>query len=207
MGRALRGRTSADETDRRYIGVVRRWAISLAFLPLLTLPGCNRADSAEGPAVTAETGEPPSATAATAATPAVRGPRFLVAPADVPVAEHMATQVEEADAAGEDILLYVGAEWCEPCQAFHDAVEAGELDEALPNLRLIEYDLDADADRLKAADYASKFIPLFAVPGPDGFSSGRQAEGAIKGEGAVNYILKQLVPLIENGRKIRKPGG
>lgn len=182
-----------------------RWASSLAFLALITVPACSGGAPA-GPKPESRATEASGPTQAAETAPAVRGPRFLKAPADVPVAEHMATQVEEADAAGEDILLYVGAEWCEPCQTFHDAVEAGELDEVLPNLRLVEYDLDVDADRLKKADYASRYIPLFTVPGPDGYSSGRQVEGAIKGDGAVKHILKRLVPLIEAGRKLRNTG-
>ena len=177
-----------------------RWACSLAFLALIAVPGCSGgADPTPAPSAH-EAAEP-------AAPPAVRGPRFVKAPDDVPVAEHMAAQVEEASAAGEDILLYVGAHWCEPCQAFHDAVEAGELDEALPNLRLVEYDLDVDADRLKKADYSSRYIPLFTIPGADGYSSGRQVEGGIKGDGAVDNILKRLVPLLETGRTFRKNGG
>src|SRR5688500_14350092 len=36
-------------------------------------------------------------------------------------------QVSSAKAAGERLLVYVGASWCEPCERFHAAVAAGEL--------------------------------------------------------------------------------
>lgn len=103
----------------------------------------------------------------------------------------------EAQASGQRLLVYVGATWCEPCQRFHQAVEEGRLDGQLPPVRFLEFDLDEDGDRLKAAGYRSRMIPLFAVPGPDGRGSGRQIEGSIKGEGAVAEISPRLRRLME----------
>jgi hypothetical protein len=105
---------------------------------------------------------------------------------------------EEIAKAGERrrVVVYVGAAWCEPCQRFHDAARAGRLDETFPDLTLLEFDLDRDGKRLESAGYKSKYIPLFALPGPDGRASGQQVEGGIKGEGAVGYVTSRLKVLL-----------
>jgi hypothetical protein len=41
---------------------------------------------------------------------------------------------------------------------------------------------------------------LFALPNPDGTSSGRQAEGGVKGEGAVGVIVPRLKELLSASR-------
>src|SRR5258708_3032885 len=43
---------------------------------------------------------------------------------------------ELARAAGDKkkLIVYVGATWCQPCQHFHKAAEAGELDSTFPDL-------------------------------------------------------------------------
>jgi thiol-disulfide isomerase/thioredoxin len=104
--------------------------------------------------------------------------------------------LEGARAEERTVVVYVGATWCEPCQYFHHAAERGDLDAVFPHMTLLEFDLDRDRERLAAAGYVSKYIPLFALPGPDGAASGKQIEGGIKGEGAVGYIsgrLKQML--------------
>jgi len=93
-------------------------------------------------------------------------------------------------------LVYVGAPWCEPCRRFHDALKSGELDQALPGLRFIEYDFDTNKDALAAEGYSSRMVPLFAIPKPDGRASGRNINGSIKGEGAVGNILPRLQALL-----------
>jgi hypothetical protein len=97
---------------------------------------------------------------------------------------------------GRQLLIYVGATWCEPCQRFHRAAAAGTLDADFGHLRLLEFDLDRDSERLATAGYVSQLIPLFAAPGPDGRSSGRQMEGSIKGDGAVAQIVPRLNALL-----------
>jgi hypothetical protein len=97
---------------------------------------------------------------------------------------------------GRQLVVYVGAVWCEPCQRFHRAAERGELDATFPGLTLFEFDLDRDRDRLRQAGYASKYIPLFALPDESGRASGRQVEGGIKGEGAVAYMTPRLRALL-----------
>ena len=98
---------------------------------------------------------------------------------------------------GRVILVYAGATWCEPCQRFHAAAQRGELDAELPNVTLLEYDVDVDGDRLFVAGYQSKYIPLFALPGADGRASGRYEQGSIKGDGAVRDLTPRLKRLIE----------
>lgn len=71
------------------------------------------------------------------------------------------------------LVVYVGADWCPPCKAFHEAVVRGDFDEKFPNLTVLMVDLDPNKERVLAAGYGSKYIPFFAVPGPDG----RKAKG------------------------------
>jgi hypothetical protein len=115
-------------------------------------------------------------------------------PADL--AKVVASELERARADGKDLIVYAGAEWCEPCKYFHDAAASGQLDEVFPRLRLLEFDLDRDQARLEAAGYGSKMVPLFAVPGPDGRGTGKQIEGSVKGPGAVRQITPRLRQLL-----------
>jgi thiol-disulfide isomerase/thioredoxin len=115
-------------------------------------------------------------------------------PLDVPTI--VKDEIGRAKSEGRDLVVYVGASWCEPCQRFHRAVEKGELDAAFPKLTLLEFDRDRDGDRLDEAGYTSNLIPLFAMPNPDGRASGRGMEGSIKGDGAVGEITPRLRALI-----------
>jgi len=116
----------------------------------------------------------------------------------VPLEQFVQQHVEEADASGQRVLVYVGATWCEPCQRFHKALEAGELDDALAGTKFIEFDADHDRAELKAAGYASKYIPLFSVPASNGHSSGRWIEGSIKGDSAVREnLVPRLLALLD----------
>ncbi len=116
------------------------------------------------------------------------------------VAETVRREVVRAKADKRDVIVYVGAAWCEPCQYFHNAAAAGELDGAFPGLRLVEFDLDRDREALARAGYASKMIPLFALPREDGSGSGEQIEGSIKGPGAVAQITPRLKELLGKRR-------
>lgn len=93
-------------------------------------------------------------------------------------------------------LVYVGASWCEPCQRFHKALLAGELDESLRGVRLVEYDLDAARGELTDNGYSSRLIPLFARPNADGRCGTARIEGSIKGEGAVAQLVPRLQQLL-----------
>lgn len=109
-------------------------------------------------------------------------------------------EAERAKKDGRALLVYVGATWCEPCQRFHQASTAGEVTGDLPPLRMLEFDLDRDAERLAASGYSSKMIPLFAVPGPDGRGTDLRIEGSIKGSGAVSNIVPRLRALLAQAR-------
>lgn len=105
-----------------------------------------------------------------------------------------------AAAEGRRVVVYVGATWCEPCQAFHGAVERGELDEALAGVRFVELDSDHDGARLQAAGYGGRLIPRFVLPDAQGRGSEQRIEGGIKGSGAVANIMERLGPLLARGR-------
>jgi hypothetical protein len=115
---------------------------------------------------------------------------------DGPVDKVVSDALSAARATGRQVVVYVGAAWCEPCQRFHQAVARGDLDATFPGLTLLEFDSDADHDRLRAAGYSSTYIPLFVLPRGDGRSSGQQIEGGVKGEGAVANLVPRLRELL-----------
>lgn len=119
-----------------------------------------------------------------------------ITPGAEPVDAIVQRESREAAAYGQHLVVYVGATWCEPCQRFHRAVEEGKMNALLPPTRFLEFDLDQDGERLKAAGYRSRYIPLFALPSSDGRGSGKQIEGSIKGEGAVAEITPRLRKLL-----------
>ena len=160
------------------------------WLALLVVAGCQR----ELPAPVAQ---PPKVVAPTPdATPRPQHIDLVAAPADGPVAPYIQAQVARAKAEGRRLLVYVGATWCEPCRRFHDAAQAGQLDDAFGDLRLVEFDLDRDRDRLAADSYHSDLIPLLAMPGPDGKGNGRGMQGSVKGDGAVAQMRPRLQELL-----------
>lgn len=151
----------------------------------LALVACSREDA------------PPAAGSAVQVTPpaaaAAGHVEILEAPATGDVAPYVAGELAIAARDKLQLLVYVGATWCEPCREFHAAAERGELDAQLGALRLLEFDLDRDGERLEAAGYKSPLVPLFARPGPDGRASGQQTDGVKKGGGYV----EQLVPRVK----------
>jgi thiol-disulfide isomerase/thioredoxin len=131
-----------------------------------------------------------------AAPVASSGVRTVQASAVGDVSEAVRQAASEASRERRRVVVYVGASWCEPCQKFHQAAAAGTLDAIFPDLTLLEFDLDRDRDRLNQAGYSPKFIPLFALAGPDGRASGRQVEGGIKGDAAVAFMAPRLKELL-----------
>jgi len=126
---------------------------------------------------------PPSA-------PSRKRPIFLRGPSGgSPIAPFVASELAKGRAGHFGVLVYVGATWCEPCQGFHRSVAAGELDEMLAGVHLLEFDLDADRDALEVAGYSSQLIPLFALPKIDGTASDHRIEGSIKGPDSVRLNL------------------
>lgn len=105
-------------------------------------------------------------------------------------------EVERAERDGRKLVVYVGAAWCEPCQAFHRALERGELDGELGGVRFLDFDLDRHGGLLQEAGCTSKLVPLFARPTPEGTCSHRRTEGGIKGDGAVRFMLPRLAEIL-----------
>lgn len=153
--------------------------------------GCTRTDAEpkKDPSV-AE-----SASATTPSTPMVLAPkgiRFEHAPKGDDVVAIVKAQRERAAGAGRDLVVYVGAKWCEPCQRFHQAAERGELDDQFPNLTILDFDVDEDRERLLTAGYESKLLPFFVVPDANGRATDKRFEGSVKGDRAVSNIAPRL---------------
>src|SRR5512142_2189326 len=124
-----------------------------------------------------------------------RGVEMVPAPpGDVPALVKM--ELARAARDHRQLLVYLGATWCEPCRRFHQAAAEHRLDRDFPSLRLLEFDNDRDGARLAMAGYTGQYIPLFARPASDGRSTGRQIEGSVKGDGAVDQIVPRLRALL-----------
>ncbi len=163
----------------------RQWRVAVCAAAALAVSACGKTEAGRP--------EPPAAKA-----PVV--PVEIVKTTGDDVAETVRREVVRAKADKRALLVYVGAKWCEPCQYFHDAAAAGQLDATFPGLRLVEFDLDRDEEALERAGYSSRMIPLFALPRDDGSGSGEQIEGSIKGPGAVAQITPRLRELIAKRR-------
>jgi hypothetical protein len=162
-----------------------RWRVALLAAMSLVAAGCSKEEPIKQ--------EPPAVKAAATHVE-------IVKTTGDDVQETVRREVVRARADKRDLLVYVGARWCEPCQYFHNAAAAGELDGTFPTLRLVEFDLDRDREALDRAGYSSKMIPLFALPREDGSGSGEQIEGSIKGPGAVQQIVPRLKELLRKRR-------
>ncbi len=102
-----------------------------------------------------------------AATPSKRV-EWIEAPADADFASSVRLARAKAQRAGRMLVVYVGADWCPPCKAFHEAVAAGRLDESLGKVTFLVFDFDRDASKMGAFGYQTTHIPYFVKPGPDG---------------------------------------
>jgi thiol-disulfide isomerase/thioredoxin len=140
----------------------------------------------------------------TAVAPTEVGPTkvdWVAAPAgEEPVSAIVTREVERARGEGREVLVYVGATWCEPCTRFHDAAMAGRLDATFPTLRFLEFDADRDDARLEAAGCKSGYIPLFARPTSDGrCDPSRRHAGGVKGPSAVAFLTVKLQAMLAKG--------
>ena len=164
---------------------------SLAVAAACALMAC-RGPAAPTPRAPAEAAPPEVASA-----PAAVGARLLtVDTVSGSAAELVAARRAASAGEGRRLVVYVGAAWCEPCRHFHDAVARGALDEAFAGVDFLEFDLDRHGGPLEAAGYASRMIPLFAVPAADGQATPRRHAGAIKGPGAVAWLRPRLERLL-----------
>jgi thiol-disulfide isomerase/thioredoxin len=151
----------------------------------------------ESPYVSGASAQSAPSAAAPAAKAASATPEFVrvgdaAAGADAVVRDAL----KAAGADARTLVVYVGATWCEPCKRFHEAVERGELDRELANVRFLEFDADAHGDLLDRAGYGGKLIPRFVRPGADGRGGEARIEGGTKGDGAVKHIMARLGPLL-----------
>jgi hypothetical protein len=129
---------------------------------------------------------------------AARGAAFVEA-SEGDVATLVKAALGEARAHGRRLIVYTGATWCEPCQAFHRAVERGELAGLEPAVTLLEFDLDHDGARLRAAGYQGQYVPLLVVPGDDGRATARLTTGVQKGGDYVKQVEARLTSLLRSG--------
>src|SRR5450432_2307288 len=168
-------------------------SLTLALAAIAAL-GCSRGHG--------EPNRKSPAEAPSGAVSAVR-PSFLRYPGQAGAIEPwIQEQVELAEAAHLRVLVYVGASWCEPCQHFHRAVAQGELDASMNGLRFLEFDQDRDASVLRAAGYVYQFIPVLALPDPDGRNNGRMISGSIKGPEAVQENLVPRLQALLSGKTV-----
>jgi thiol-disulfide isomerase/thioredoxin len=140
----------------------------------------------------------PSAASASAASPRASASAQVqsIGAGDGEVAALVKAEAAKARAEGLATVVYVGATWCEPCRYFHEALAKGALEGKLPKVRFVEFDLDRDEARLKAAGYGTEYVPLFVVPEDDGRGGTRRIAGSIKGPGAVDEITPRLKALL-----------
>src|SRR6188768_2295111 len=124
-----------SDSPPRTTRLLSRALVSLSVAALLSiglLAGCSerRPERAAPSAVAAEP------RAKSRAKPQLTHRQAPAAPLEQFVQQH----VEEADATGMRVLVYVGASWCGPCQRFHKALASGELDEALAGTKFLAFD-------------------------------------------------------------------
>jgi thiol-disulfide isomerase/thioredoxin len=100
---------------------------------------------------------------------------------------------------GRQLVVYVSATWCQPCERFQKALRAGELNPYFPSLRLLKFDQDQDVGRLRVAGYDGQYIPRFVVPGPDGRGTARRIEGGTKAEDTVATSIGPRLQQLLNG--------
>lgn len=172
-------------------------AFVLAFVAAIATAGCSRSSEPTPDPSARENRAPTPSSTSSGSAPLVlaRGVRFVKA-GDGDVPKLVRAERDKAGQDGRDLIVYVGAKWCEPCQRFHHAAQAGELDADFPELTILEFDLDEDRDRINAAGYSSKLIPLFVVPDSEGRGSDKRFEGGVKGERAVANITPRLRKLL-----------
>ena len=171
-------------------------------LAALGLAACDAAGDAASDKNAPSSKPPIPAEPAKAENTAAGHLEWMPAPVGEDVPTIVRRELTRARKDDRDLLVYVGAPWCEPCQRFHHAAEKGELDAVFPRLRVLEFDHDRDADRLIAAGYVSELIPLFVAPNEDGSASDRRIEGSVKGEAAIGNIasrLRRILPRMAAG--------
>ncbi len=99
------------------------------------------------------------------------GPVHVLPAAGGDVATLVRAALVEARRQHRRLLVYVGASFSTSCVAFKKAARHGELDHVLPGLTVLEFDSDHDLERLAAAGYDGRHLPVFVLPRADGRAS------------------------------------
>jgi|GEM_PF-2495893 len=127
-------------------------------------------------------------------------PHMIHAPdGDVPAV--VKAEVARARNVGADLVVYIGATWCEPCRRFKHAVAAGRLDRLLAGVVFLDFDFDISEQQLNAAGYAGRLIPRFVVPDASGRGGRLRTEGSVKGPTGVANILPRLRAVVRELRE------
>ncbi len=149
-----------------------------------------------------QTDEPAHTTSTSDKARPLSGVRFVAVPSGTRSAKKFITATRERmEQEGRQTVVYVGAPWCAPCVLFADAVKAGKLNQRFPKLNLVKFDYDRHRAILEPAGYLSNYVPLFALPKPDGSSSERRFMGASRGQGGLRSIVTRLKRLLSEGRE------
>lgn len=127
-------------------------------------------------------------------------PHMVHAPdGDVPAV--VKAEVARAHNVGADVVVYIGATWCEPCRRFKHALAAHRLDRLLAGVEFLEFDFDQSEQQLNAAGYAGRLIPRFVVPDARGRGGPLRTEGSVKGPTGVANILPRLRAVVRQLRE------
>lgn len=166
---------------------IGRWCTAL--VAATALAACSSTEASPEPRASSSA----KATGSSSAPGKVEWVKF---PAGTNASTWVKSELERAKADQKKLVLYVGAKWCEPCQNFHEATERGELDAAFPDLRLVAFDHDDEADTIAELGCGSHYIPMFSVPDSNGHCSRQQIQGGIKGTSNVAFLTEKLRGLI-----------
>lgn len=123
-------------------------------------------------------------------TPPSRADLVIAGPGPVPA--EVAAARTRALQEGRRLVVYVGATWCQPCEHFLSAVQAGDLPAHFGDLRFLKFDHDHDETRLNESGYGGELIPRFVVPAADGAATANRFEGSTKGPEAMTNIVPRL---------------
>ena len=184
--------SSLDRAGQRKCTIIARLAVNATLAAVIWL-ACACTQKAPAPT----TAEDDSAVVASAELP-VQRLVWVDAGANTSLPAQVQQVNQQAKARGQQLLVYVGAAWCEPCRYFHDAAMRGQLDGDLALVTVLAFDADRDREQLDRAGYQSKMIPLLAIPRQDGHSSGQMLQGSVKGPGAVANLVPRVQQLLRS---------
>ena len=170
------------------VGCAEKAAPSEGTAPVVSVRFAPVSSGASGSAGTS-TATPPAGSGSAAP----RTVEWIEAPPNSDFASTVRLERAKAQRAGRTLVVYVGADWCPPCKAFHQAVLAHQLDEQLAKTTFLVFDFDKDAARMGSFGYQTTHIPYFVRPGPDGQPDGSFNVKTLNGPAAVKEATDKLV--------------